>query len=227
MSRRYEIGEKPIYDQQYDFRLNQSATGSIGSKVDAQRRISEGQARAEQIQEEIEAINLKFENVKVTARREGRPEPAEMPQELRKERLELEAELDVIPEKAAQFEEILAKIEAREQAEQDAKILQYGPVGHGKLRDGILSMIDGQPIRVNRKGILIISCKKSPYDGMLVADYRLHIAAPFAKARAEKSREYEDAIAEKERELRELKKLKPNLEGVIARGDLPPRPPGV
>lgn len=226
MSRRYEIGVHPAYDQRYNFRLNQKADGDIGSKAGAQQMIAESQASAERKQAEIDGIDLRFGNLKVDARREGRPEPAEMPQNLLKERLELEAELDVIPEKMAQFQKILAGIEAQEQTQQDAMVLQFGPIGSGKLRDGILVEIDYQPIRVKRSGGLVINCKKSPYDGMLVENYRTHICAPFLKARAEKSRDYEDAIAEKLRELQELRKLKPNLGGHVTRENLPARAKG-
>lgn len=233
MSRRYEPGIHPAYDEELRYLTGPTRPNyeflamRDHSKAGVQRVLFEFQAMAERRQQEIEALDLKFKNLKVTARREGRSEPAEMPRQLLEEKLRLEAQIDVISERAAQFKQELVEVEAREQEAEQAKILQYGPKGSGKMRDGVLSIIDGQPIRVNRKGVLVINCPQSPYHKMLVEDYRTQVVVPFAKARAEKSRELEDLIAAKDGELRQLKKMRirPGLH-IIAREDLPPRPAG-
>lgn len=236
MSRKYEEGIHPAYDRELQ-RLTSKDSPSRPSyeflatrdhsKAGVLRVISEFQALTERRQKDLSAIDLKFENLKVTARREGKTEPAEMPRQLLDEKLRLEAQIDVISERVAEFKQEMAKFEAQEQAEQDAKILQYGPIGSGKLRDGILAEIDGQSIKVSRSGTLVINCPQSPYHKMKVEDYRSHVVALFSKARSEKDRELEDRIAEKARELQELRKSKSSFGArCIAREDLPARPAG-
>ena len=74
-------------------------------------------------------------------------------------------------------------VDQAEVAVQAAAVLQYGPRGQGRLRDGILAEIDGQPCTQDTEGLFGLDCAKSPFHGMLVADYREHIVKVWGKAK--------------------------------------------
>ena len=66
--------------------------------------------------------------------------------------------------------------------EKSKRVLEYGPIGGGKGEP--LLEVDGQDVIV-KEGVLVISCKESPYDQMPVKDYFAHVVYPFLKARRE------------------------------------------
>jgi hypothetical protein len=72
----------------------------------------------------------------------GRPEPYEPPEFLKK-RLQLEAEFDVCTEELEQLDEWLAEAAAVVQKIDDTLVLKRGPLGGGKMKEGILVEFDG------------------------------------------------------------------------------------
>jgi len=125
----------------------------------------------------LATIDAEFENQKVRARRLGKVEPTEIPQDLAKEQLEAQARADVIALELAFVREKLVEAEARIAAAADDKVLMYGPIGSGRCEP--LVEIDGQAVKADDEGILRINCKKSPYNGMRICDYREMVCKPF------------------------------------------------
>jgi hypothetical protein len=193
--RRYVEGENYDYDAVFESRFNGSAilndknrsylnpaTWQLATADGMKGVIVELEGQAERAVALLGTMNTEFENRKVTARRQGNPEPTELPQDLKKLKFETEARLDVTREELDHLRGIVAELEAREEKERDAKhLLTRGPEGAGKLRDGVLSEIDGQEVKPDRKGFLRIACKKSPFDKMKIEDYLELIVRPFQK----------------------------------------------
>jgi hypothetical protein len=228
--RRYPEGENYDYDLAFESRFNGSTilneknrnymdpgTWQMASKSGMGGLIKELEGQAERAVALLGTMDTELENRKVTARRQGAAEPTELPADLRKLKFETEARLDVTREELDYIRGILAKIEAREEKERDAKyLLTSGPGGAGKMRNGVLAEIDGQSVKVNRKGDLIIDCPKSPYHKMAVLDYKEHVVKPFQKWRSRPPTKEE----------RELGPHAPPRGGGVAWEDLPPRPKG-
>jgi hypothetical protein len=228
--RRYAEGENYDYDAMFENRFGSSAilnpksrsymnpaTWRLASKNGIEGLLKELGGQAERAAALLGTMDTEFENRKVTARRQGAPEPEELPQDLKNLKFETEARLDVTREEIDYLRPILAKLEAQEEKERDTcYLLPRGPVGAGKLRGGVLSEIDGQPVTSNWKGVLVIDCKKSPYHKMTVEDYREHIAKPFRKWQSR-------PLTEEERKMRPTDRP-PRFRGWE---NLPPRPKGV
>ena len=228
--KRYPEGENLDYHNAFESRFNASTilneknrnymdpgTWQMASKNGMGGLITELEGQAERAVALLGTMDTELENRRVTARRQGSAEPVELPQDLKTLQLETEARLDVTREELDYIRGILAEIEAREEKERDAKyLLTRGPGGAGKLRDGVLSEIDGQPVKVNWKGVLVIDCKKSPYHKMTVLDYKEHVVKPFQKWRSRPPTKEE----------RELGPHAPPRGAGVAWEDLPPRPKG-
>jgi hypothetical protein len=191
--KRYPGGENLVYDLGFEARFNASqilneknrsymnpAIWQMATPAGLKGLIKELEGQAERAAALIGSMDTEFENRQVTARRNGQPELETMPADLRKLQLETEARLDVTREELDYLGDILSKIEAREAKENDKRhLLTRGPCGSGKLLNGVLAELDGQPIKVNKKGELVINCPKSPYHKMNVVDYRRLICEPF------------------------------------------------
>lgn len=222
--RRHPIGEFWEYDDAFERRLASSSilsrTGSImnsaplqmASLAGLQGLLAELEAQVQGVAGLLEKIDVEFQNRKIQARRQGKVEPETMPPELLVEKLRAEGRHDVLLEEVDKIRGLIAAKEAPEKAAEEAAVLRHGPTGGGK--GDPLRVIDGQDVICDRKGNLRISCKKSPYDGMLVVDYRVHVCEPFRQKMAR--------LVEEER------KPDPNrpLRCVVAWEDLPPRPKG-
>jgi hypothetical protein len=85
-------------------------------------------------------------------------------------RLRLEAKINVCEEEITILKQMAIEFTEKEQKENDTALLKDGLQGVGKLKDGILSILDGQTIDVI-DDTLIISSKNSPYRGMDVISY--------------------------------------------------------
>lgn len=134
-----------------------------------------------------------FTSYQIGRKREGKTVTEEWPTHLLERRCLAEARLDVAKREKEFLEERLEKYYEKPEAELEEKgILEYGPIGRGRLKDGVLVELDGQkiePFKTEDDEILVITSKTSPYYGLAVTDYRAHVIVPFTLAR--RKRQYE------------------------------------
>lgn len=211
MGRRYELGEFPVYDSAFEFGMKRSpilneAVCNINEEMLATASLSglrgliqEREAAIARSDDLLERVGEHFEDSIERAKREGRAIPTELSPPLDEERLKCEARIDVLSLEIGKLKEMLASQESQEQTRLDGLLLKRGPVGSGKLLDGVLVLIDHQPVVANDEGILHINCEKSPYHGMTVESYRRLIVTPFKQAQAEKFQAWRELPPEKQR----------------------------
>jgi len=144
------------------------------------------------IEEQLQEINLDFKIYQQQRVNRGFPKTEKMPRELREKKFKLEARQDVLREEIEEIERRLKEFTKREEQGEDSRLLCDGPTGTGKLTKGILVEIAGQKVRLDRNSVLIIDDSRSPYDGMLVADYREHVSEPWVLAKRLIERERSD-----------------------------------
>jgi hypothetical protein len=173
-----------------------------------------------------------FASYQAGRKKEGRTVTDEYPPHLLKKRVEAEARLDVAKRELEFLEERLEKYYNQPEAELEEKdVLSHGPIGRGVLRNGSLSILDGQRIEPfvlpDKDEILVIASKSSPYYGMSVADYRTYIIVPWVKER--RMRQY-NLEKQRTKELAETgfsKIVIPPSGRKIHQSSLPPWPEGV
>jgi hypothetical protein len=187
--RRYKIGKHPQYDKRFDVLKGRSSilgtvqrgnfdftksllTASIHTLKSA---IADYEKKIKRQEETVAAVEQDW---RASLQRMGKPIPAEPPGDVLRQRMEAEAKLDILGEEKDWLEKELKKMEAKAKAEDDRKVLYYGPQGSGK--GDPLREIDGQKVE-NRKGELVIADGRSPYDGMRIADYREKLVGPYLK----------------------------------------------
>jgi hypothetical protein len=134
-------------------------------------------------EEKLNGLDKEFKEYQDRSRKEGRTIPTEWPKELFEKKLKYEARLDVLTEEYLFIKDLLKQYESKAEVKLAQGILRSGPVGSGKMRNGTLVLIDGQPVRKLDSGLLIINCPSSPYNGMSVPDYRDQIIRPFLTQR--------------------------------------------
>jgi hypothetical protein len=207
--RRSKIGKFPAYDFEYDLRkgksgiLNRQNNSSLA--FDLWSEAGQRKLLTERIGEEdgqivdpsgywtpglllaaemaVAAVDTRFENMVIKAKRMGRYPPETMPPELVNDKLILEARLDIVKEEVDQLKKMLAKHAARKQEENDHLILAQGPQGTTWGSDPPRE-VDHQPIRWDEKqGHFVIDCKKSPYDGVRLPDYYAFVCKPWREAK--------------------------------------------
>lgn len=141
------------------------------------------------------AANDAFTSYQIGRKREGKTVTKEWPTHLLERRCLAEARLDVAKREKEFLEERLEKYYTKPEAELEEKgVLEYGPIGRGRLQNGILVELDGQkiePFKTEDDEVLVIASKTSPYYGMGVADYRTHVIVPFTMARRKRQFELE------------------------------------
>ena len=128
-------------------------------------------------------IEKKFEDIQQTAVNEGRYPLDKMPPELFREKLLAFAKVDVMLEELELIDKMIQEWKEPVKELETAMVLKYGPRGTGRLRFGIVDVLDGQKCGQTADGLLIITDPKSPYRHMAVADYRLKIVRPWTIAR--------------------------------------------
>lgn len=207
--RRYKVGINPRYDREFDWRkgqsgiLNRANNSSVSFDLWSEsgvqnlliERIGEqdglvadpngywisGLLRA--AREAVAAVDTRFENMVIKAKRAGRYPPETMPEELVNEKLVMEARLDICQEEIDQLKKMLAKHQTRKQAEDDHLILAQGPMGTTSGADPPRS-VDGQKIRWDEiQKHFIIDCEKSPYHLLRLPDYYAHVSRPWREAK--------------------------------------------
>jgi hypothetical protein len=226
--RRYKVGLNPDYDRRFDVlkgnsailgkrgpnEFNMAIPQILNSIRSIQHYMDQTATLAKAKTEEVEAIIQNWETGFI---RSGRPVPSEIPSQIVTQQLKAEAELDVLNEEVDWLKKELGKREAAVKAEKASHVLEYGPIGCGKGEP--LIEVDGQDV-VNKEGVLVISCKESPYDGMTVTDYFDQIVYPFLKARKAAANAYYSLPVEQ----RGPHTLNPGAVRPVSRENLPPRP---
>lgn len=129
----------------------------------------------------LEMLDKQFERLKKDSLQMGYPMPTEMPREMKSEFYNLKAQLTVAEEEIKELRTRLKVYADQKQEKEEGKVLMYGLRGfcktHG-LRSGDpelcnrLAEIDYQKVSMNDEGFMFIDDKRSPYNGMLVTDYR-------------------------------------------------------
>lgn len=146
--------------------------------------------------EQLKELEIKFRTYQQRKVNEGFNRPAEMPNQMLKEKLKLEATLDVYQEELAELKKRLKKFTEAEDGEHKEMVLANGPNGAGSLHDGILVEIDGQKVTLNEDNVLTIDEPSSPYNKMFVANYRQSIVLPW-KTATEKLRNEKASLSRK------------------------------
>ena len=141
--------------------------------------------------EDLQAVEDKFASYQKNRKRQGFDSTTEWPPKLLEERCRAEARIDVACRELEYLKEKLDKFFTQpEQNVEESRILQYGPLGQARLRDGVLCEIDGQTVEPylvdvgnEKEEMLLITSPSSPYRGLSIPDYRKYVMGPYSKAR--------------------------------------------
>jgi len=141
--------------------------------------------------EVLQTIEDRFNSFKVNRKRQGFDSTTEWPPKLLEERCRAEARIDVASRELEYLKEKLDKFFTNpEKVIEDKQVLQYGPLGQARLRDGVLCEIDFQTVEPylvdvgnEKEEMLLITSPSSLYRGMSIPDYRKFIMQPYSKAR--------------------------------------------
>lgn len=148
----------------------------------------------------LAAVQNQFDSYCDTREAQGHPRPKSWPPHLLEERLRCEARIDVLLREAESVRDRIAQYHALENTEHAKGVLAYGPLGNGRLRDGILVEIDGQTCDYKNDTLIILD-SASPYNGMAVSDYREFVSNPWLEERrrwqAEKEKKRAEEILQK------------------------------
>lgn len=141
---------------------------------------------------------------------EGREPMETYPSDLLEKAATLIAERDVYKLEVEKIDKCLDEVE--EIAPERSPILKT--LGVSKLRHGIMVVVDGQDVKVNKDGVLAISDERSPFDGLLVWKY----IAKVVKAVAHEQ-QYRQRIADKQAQSefvvnRQPAQVRPNTKSV-------------
>jgi hypothetical protein len=129
----------------------------------------------------IDSIHKQFKIAQQMAANMGNAVPEKMPDELQTKLYQAEADYDVTLEEIDAIKAYIDALVKQKANESNQLVLRHGPIGTGSMDNGILAEIDGQTVKPDRDGVLRIDDKRSPYNGMLVADYKRHILKPYHK----------------------------------------------
>lgn len=192
--RRYRIGVYPEYDRMFDgfkvmspilnpsrYQCNEAAMRMFG-KGSLRSFIADYEDKGGYIsryEEEVEAIEEEFSNYQQEATNLGKSIADEMPKKMRRNWLEAQARLDIKLEELDRLRKVYEEIDVKDREAADRRVLYYGPIGVG--RHDPLKEIDGQAVGQTENGELVISDNRSPYNGMLVRDYREFVVKPFVR----------------------------------------------
>lgn len=129
----------------------------------------------------LEEIEKRFKAYQIKRVSAGYSEPTEMPKELLKEKLNYQARLDITDLEIENLTKRLKSFTDIAETKTDGDVLAFGLQGsfhllgtHASNPDlmDTIREIDGQNCSLLPSGILIISDKRSPYNGLEVKTYR-------------------------------------------------------
>jgi hypothetical protein len=204
--RRFRMSENPHYHRFFDaeksFSIKDPAmdrsrlSDSTGCKSLRREILDKIQDRSRRVSE----IEQDFEQHKERCRNEGRLVPERMDSVTLDRWLEAIARLDVGAEELDLVEERLKVITDAEQKASDQAVLQFGPVGIGRIQGGILAVIDGQKVAAGEDGVLRIMDSRSPYDTMRIEDYKQFVVSEYHRNRGEMFQKQMEDIVRRQRE---------------------------
>lgn len=133
------------------------------------------------VEMQLNEIDRRFKTYQRKRLNMGYSETDEMPSDLLKEQLKKQARLDVIKSEVEVLNKKLKEYTDVIEKDEDERVLEYGLQGSGVFHGtkaknpdliNVLKEMDGQRLELNADGLLIIKDKRSPYNGMSVADFR-------------------------------------------------------
>lgn len=210
--RKYRVGDHPEYDRVFDIKnmespiLNPKATSIMNATTVDQMNSREGlnillsewrgddsgfwnnggvkvPSKLKIAELAIKNIQLSFETRQQRQVNSGRAVSKKMPPDMLDELHRAEAVVDIHLSEIAALEKRLSELVAVSDQSSKTKVLERGPGGSGQMKGGVLVLLDGQIIKQNSDGVLIIDDERSPYHGMETADYFEHIVKPWSAAR--------------------------------------------
>lgn len=122
-------------------------------------------------EQKLKDLEIKFEKINLERELNGLPTFEQYPTAMQRERLQLEAMLDVLLSEKAFLEERLKAFKKKESDERNSRMLKFGLRQNIQMRESKISEIDGQKV-LYMDNIPVIAEDHSPYWGMSVADYR-------------------------------------------------------
>ncbi len=132
-------------------------------------------------EDQLREVEYRFKSYQKSRVQQGYEQPKEWPPDLLVEKLRLEAKLDVCQGEVEILKRKLAELDSVVKKKEDSDVLAYGLICRGTFHGlnapndaliRVLKEIDGQLISQLDDGTLYINDPRSPYDGMLVSDYR-------------------------------------------------------
>lgn len=190
--RRFRIGLHEIYDRRFDARKRGSQilnpmgnqvswlVFEMGDEHGLRSVLAEWKGKLARAENAVAECDERFEQLKALRANTGRAVPTQRDHQAELEFMDSLAAADITGEEVDKLEAMLAKITATRLAAEASKVLRCGPCGTGKIGPGnVLVLLDGQTIKVNADGILVIDQPDSPYNGMLVSDYKTHLVRPW------------------------------------------------
>lgn len=241
IKRRYKdvrLPEHPIYNDFFDKALkdsrvfNKDGFSAITTifwdrtAIETEIKILQ-EASVPELRKQVQECESRFESYCQQREAAGYDRPTTWPPHLLKGRCQAEARLDVSLREIEFLQSKLATMFVEpERKRSDEKVLAFGPLGSGKLREGVLAELDGQRCQLI-DGVLIITEESSPYHGMRVRDYREFIVKPYCDARTKKLNEL---VAQRKAQIRERGASSITIRTgprKVDKANLPPWPEGV
>lgn len=137
-------------------------------------------ARLKHIREKQKAVNNRWEYLQQSAVNKGRHRPKQMPQTLVDQLRSLEAQEDVVREEIEYLEQLLSEATRSEREFEHSTVLKHMSVN--RMREGVIAEVAGQRVELVDRVPVIVD-KRSPYNGMSVADFHKYVSGPWSKAR--------------------------------------------
>lgn len=133
------------------------------------------------VEQKVKDIENSFDDYKQKRIRTGHEEPTSMKPDMLREWYKTIARLTVYRGEVEELRKWLKEYSDHDQMIEDSKVLAYGLRGYGVFHGtrasnptlvDVLKEIDGQRCELTDDEVLIIRDDRSPYNGMLVSDYR-------------------------------------------------------
>jgi hypothetical protein len=229
--RRYKKGVYPTYDAEYgkreiSFILNAKNSAKSGfrphtlSPDDPKNWYQQLQEQKEALSEKLEVATKESEEKRQSLLLRGELSADEAKIWLSDDVQKLQAALDIVIEEIEELE-YRQKVEADKKKKADEQYqkamadrkhekgfgpvrapLERGPEGRMVFKSDRVLSIDGQKVSYNKRGEPFIDDPASPYNGVLLYQYRREVVAPYVKAKQEA------ILKAKEEKLAQIKKLR-------------------